>query len=76
MFESNSDSSSSILTTSEEYQTLYGNKRLPTEDFSNQALLDVVLPNIASLRGADEQHHLDGLLRGMLKHAPHPLRER
>ena len=76
MFESDSDSFSSILTTSEEYQTLYGNKRLLTEDFSNQALHDVILPNITSLRGADEQHHLDGLLRGMLKHAPHPLRER
>ena len=76
MFESDSDFSSSILTTSEEYQTLYGNKRLLTEDLSNRALHDVILPNIATLRGADEQHHLDCLLRGMLKHAPHPLGER
>ena len=79
MFESDSDSFSSILTTSEEYQTLYGNKRLLTEDLSNQALHNVnyvILPNITSLRGADEQHHLNDLLRGMLKHAPHPLGER
>ena len=76
MFESDSDSSSSILITSEEYQTLYGNKRLLTEDLSNQALHAVILPNITSLRGADEQHHLNDLLRGMLKHAPHPLGER
>ena len=76
MFESDSDSSSSILTNSEKYQTLYGNKRLLTEDLSNQALHDVILPNVIMLCEADEQYHLDGLLRGMLKCAPHPLGER
>ena len=75
-----SDSTESILSVltcaSEEYQSFYGNEGRLTKALSDDALLNIIIPNSARLRAADKRHRFDDLLSTMLKHAPHPSGER
>jgi len=67
----------SILTcASEEYQDIYNNESLLTSVLAEDVLLNVIRPNSARLRAADDRYRLDHLLTGMLNHAPHPSGER
>ncbi len=60
------------LPRSEDYEKLYSNEGLLTEELSDDVLGNVIRPNSAMLHAADGRYHLDKLLSGMLEHAPHP----
>ena len=71
---SKSDSAASVPTfSSEEYQTLYEDKKLLTEDLYKNVMDNVILPNSTMLRAADQLYRLDAVLYAMLEYAPHPL---
>jgi hypothetical protein len=62
-----------VLTcTSQEFQDFYDNKSIDTEILSDDVLRNIIRPNSASLRAADNRYRLDDLLSAMLMHAPHP----
>ncbi|KAF8464939.1 hypothetical protein DFH94DRAFT_784376 [Russula ochroleuca] len=76
LFLPRSDSAESIVSVltcaSDEFQNFYDNESLNTEILSDEALRNIIRPNSASLRAADNRYRLDDLLSAMLMHAPHP----
>ncbi|KAH9170892.1 hypothetical protein EDB89DRAFT_1218022 [Lactarius sanguifluus] len=62
--------------TSQEFQHLYDNESLLTDDLSDDALRSIIGPNRTRLREAETRYRLDDLLSAMLEHAPHPLGRR
>ena len=75
-----SDSDESILSVltcaSDEYQSFYANEALLTEALSDDALPNIIRPNLGAnstrLRAADNRYHLDDLLYAILGHAQQP----
>lgn len=75
-----SDSAESIHTvltcTSDEFNDFYDNTRLSNEALVQEALDDIIDPNMTRLRDADKRYRLHDLLSAMLLHAPTPLGQR
>ena len=62
--------------TSEEYNNLYCDENLLTDVLSEHVMHNIINPNRAMLRAADNRYCLDNLLYAMLEDAPHPLGQR
>jgi hypothetical protein len=71
------DSVESVLTlTYEDYEDFYPNETLRSEVLAGDVLRNIIHPNCARLRAADNRYRLDDLLIALLNHAPHPLGQR